>query len=76
MPTSAPISTSVLYSLITAATLAEQLGTTERTLSEWRITGRGPKFIRPGGRTPLYRPEAVDEWLLGQERASTAEELR
>lgn len=51
-------STALLDSLITPATLAARLGTTERSLSEWRITGRGPKFIRIG-RSPRYRPEAV-----------------
>jgi len=74
VPTSAPVSTSLLDSLITPATLAERLGTTERSLSEWRITGRGPKFIRVG-RSPRYRPEAVDVWLLAQEYASTSEEV-
>lgn len=73
MSTQSPASTHLLDSLITPATLAERLGTTERSLSEWRITGRGPKFIRIG-RSPRYRPEAVDEWLLAQEHASTSEE--
>lgn len=73
MPNSLPASTTLLDSLIAPATLAARLGTTERSLSEWRITGRGPKFIRVG-RSPRYRPEAVDEWLLDQEFASTSEE--
>lgn len=67
--------TALLDSLVSPATLAERLGTTERTLSEWRINGRGPAFIRVG-RGVRYRPEAVDEWLLSQEHASTADELR
>ncbi len=71
MPLFTPASTSLLDSLITPATLAARLGT--KSLSEWRITGRGPKFIRIG-RSPRYRPEAVDEWLLAQEHASTSEE--
>ena len=73
MSVSAPASTPLLDSLITPATLAERLGTTERSLAEWRITGRGPKFIRIG-RSPRYRPEAIDAWLLSQEHASTADE--
>lgn len=73
MSTSTAASTPLLDSLITPATLAERLGTTERSLSEWRITGRGPKFIRIG-RSPRYRPEAVDEWLLAQEHARTSDE--
>ena len=73
MSTSAPTSTALLDSLITPATLAARLGTTERSLSEWRITGRGPRYIRVG-RSPRYRPEAVDVWLLAQEHSSTSEE--
>ena len=74
MPTSVVSSPSVLNNLISPATLAERLGTTERSLSEWRIKGRGPKFIRVG-RGVRYRPEAVDTWLLAQEYASTSEEV-
>lgn len=70
-----PVSSSLLDSLIEPCTLAARLGTTERSLSEWRITGRGPKFIRVGRRV-RYRPEAVDNWLLSNEHASTLEELR
>lgn len=68
-------STSLLDSLVSPSTLAARLGTTERSLSEWRIKGRGPRFIRVG-RSVRYRPEAVDSWLLSQEHASTSEEVR
>lgn len=66
-------STPMLDSLITPKTLAHRLGVTERTLSEWRIRGTGPKYIRIG-RSPRYRPEMVDEWLLDQERTTTSDE--
>ncbi|MFB9655061.1 helix-turn-helix transcriptional regulator [Microbacterium imperiale] len=66
-------SSELLDALIRPDTLADRLGTTERNLSEWRITGRGPRYIRIG-RSVRYRPEAVDAWLLAQEHASTAEE--
>lgn len=69
------VSTALLDSLITPATLAERLGLTERTLSEKRITGTGPAFVRLG-KSVRYRPEAVDEWLLSQEFRSTSEEPR
>lgn len=65
----------VLDGLLTPPSLAERLEVTERTLSEWRITGRGPAFIRVG-KTVRYRPSAVDTWLLSQEHQSTAEEVR
>ena len=70
-----PISASVLASLITAPVLASLLESTERTLSEWRIRGTGPAYIRVG-RSVRYRPEAVDAWLLSQEHSSTAEEVQ
>ncbi|MGP5014295.1 helix-turn-helix transcriptional regulator [Glutamicibacter ardleyensis] len=75
MSTVAPVSTPLLDSLITPDTLAERLGVTRRAVDEWRITGKGPKFIRIG-RVPRYRPDAVDAWLLSQERSSTSEEVR
>lgn len=65
----------VLDGLLTPAMLAKRLGLTERTLSEKRITGSGPAFIRLGTHV-RYRPEVVDAWLLSQERRSTAEEVR
>jgi hypothetical protein len=68
-------STRLLDSLITPETLAERLGVTTRCLAEWRVRGHGPKYIR-AGRSPRYRPEAVDAWLLGQEHQGTAEEPR
>ena len=68
-----PASTPLLDSLITPDTLAERLGTKRRTIDEWRITGRGPKFIRIG-RGVRYAPDAVDAWLRSQMRTSTSEE--
>lgn len=65
----------VLDDLLTPPALAGQLDVTERTLSEWRITGRGPAFIRLG-KTVRYRSAAVEAWLLAQERHSTSEEVR
>ena len=74
MPASYSTSTTLLDSLITAETLAARLRVRSTTLAEWRVKGYGPPFIRVG-RTPLYRPEAVDSWLLAQEHASTVEEV-
>lgn len=67
------IGTPLLDSLITPDTLAERLGTKRRTVDEWRITGKGPAFIRIG-RGVRYAPETVDAWLLSQQRTSTSEE--
>jgi hypothetical protein len=65
----------VLDGLLTPPALAGQLDVTERTFSEWRITGRGPAFIRLG-KTVRYRSAAVESWLLSQEHRSTSEEVR
>lgn len=76
MPEQTPVASSpLLDALITADTLADRLGTKRRTVDEWRITGKGPKFIRVG-RSVRYRPEAIEAWLLSQERKSTSEEVR
>ncbi|MGO4689460.1 helix-turn-helix transcriptional regulator [Glaciibacter sp. 2TAF33] len=74
-PIQPAVSTSLLDSLITPATLAERLGLTQRGLSEKRITGTGPAFMRIG-KSVRYRPEAVDAWLLAREFRSTSEEAR
>jgi excisionase family DNA binding protein len=70
---SSVITTPLLDSLIHPDTLARRLGTKRRTVDEWRITGKGPAFIRIG-RSVRYAPEAVDAWLLSQQRTSTSEE--
>lgn len=65
----------VLDGLLTPPMLAERIGQTERTLSEWRTRGDGPAFIRVG-KTVRYRPESVDAWLLSREHNSTKDEVR
>jgi predicted DNA-binding transcriptional regulator AlpA len=75
MPPRTPTSTAVLDSLITPATLADRLGLTQRTLSEKRIRGTGPAYVRIG-KSVRYRPESVDAWLLEQEYNSTSREVR
>jgi predicted DNA-binding transcriptional regulator AlpA len=75
MPPRTPTSTALLDSLITPATLADRLGLTQRTLSEKRITGTGPAYVRIG-KSVRYRPESIDAWLLAQEHYSTSQEVR
>jgi hypothetical protein len=75
MPARYSTSTTLLDSLITPATLAMRLGLTQRTLSQKRVTGTGPAFIRTG-KSVRYRPEAVDSWLMSMEFNSTSEEVR
>lgn len=74
MTTSAPANASLLDNIVFPAALAERLGTTERSLSEWRIKGRGPKYIRTGRRV-VYDLQSVNIWLRSQEHSSTSEEM-
>jgi hypothetical protein len=47
---------------ITEAQLASDLNVIPKTLANHRAAGTGPRFIKRG-RTVLYRPEAIREWL-------------
>lgn len=64
----------VLDGLLSPPALARRLDVTERALSDWRISGRGPAFIRLG-KTVRYRSRVVEDWLLAQEHQSTSEEV-
>ena len=45
----------------------ESLGlASQRTLQAWRLLGRGPRFIKVGGRSVRYRLADVEAWLAGQ----------
>ena len=42
---------------------ARLLGVKPRTLEGWRRRGRGPAFVRLGGKTVRYRRKDLDRWL-------------
>ncbi|PWG63848.1 hypothetical protein DF196_09990 [Bifidobacterium callitrichidarum] len=42
-------------------------------LAQLRYTGNGPKFLKPSGRTVLYRKGDIDDWLNGSEQNTTHE---
>lgn len=46
------------------------LGIKPTTLTNWRVAGRGPKYIRLGAkRSPvIYLIDDVDAWLAAQKR--------
>jgi predicted site-specific integrase-resolvase len=48
---------------LTTEELAERLGGdfSVRTLEDWRLDGKGPKFIRPGGKV-RYRLADIEAW--------------
>lgn len=43
--------------------LAELLGVTPQTVSNWRRAGEGPKWTRLGEKVVRYRKEDVEEFL-------------
>lgn len=49
--------------LLTPIEAAELLRTTRATLADMRFKGTGPRFIKPGARSVLYREEDILAWL-------------
>lgn len=52
--------------------LADRWNISPRSLERWRWEGKGPRFLKIGGRV-AYRLEDVEAYEAGQLRASTAE---
>ncbi len=52
--------------------VADRLAVSERTLERWRITGEGPTYLSITRATVRYTAEAVDAFLAGRAKASTA----
>lgn len=50
---------------------ARRLGVEPSTLANWRWNGRGPRYIRVGGRI-RYRLMDLAHWLDSQARSSTS----
>lgn len=48
--------------LLSPKQLAKYLGVTTLTLSQYRVQGRGPKYLKLG-RVIRYRPSDVQEWI-------------
>ena len=58
--------------LLTTRQTAEWLDVSHRTLESFRITGRGPKYLKIG-RCVRYRARDLKAWLEGLERRSTSD---
>lgn len=52
---------------------ANYVGLKPPTLEKMRLTGRGPRFVRLGGKSVGYDRTDLDSWLDGQKRQSTSE---
>ncbi len=53
---------------------ARILGFSPRTLQGWRLTGRGPRFVRVSSRCVRYRMEDLVAWSDELRRTSTADD--
>ena len=52
-----------LPELSTPKILSETIGIPLGTLAFWRHAGRGPRFLKLGGRVIRHRKQDVSEWL-------------
>lgn len=57
---------------ITQCELARRWSISPRTLERWRWIGKGPRFLKIGGRV-IYRLDEVEAFELRQTRSSTAD---
>lgn len=51
---------------------ADYLGLSVSALNKWRVTGKGPKFVKMG-RVVAYRISDLHEWLEKQAIQSTSQ---
>ena len=65
----------VLSEYLTPVELAGQLGVCKRTLDRWWAARSGPPRVTIGQR-PMYRREAVTEWLRRREEGFDEEKGR
>ena len=57
--------------LLTTEEAAAWLGTTRRTLEDWRVRGGGPAFSKLRGSLVRYRPSALAAFANEWTRSST-----
>ena len=63
--------------LLSPKEAAAHLGLKPQTLRKWRVSGRGPRYLRLGDSSRArvaYRLADLDEWLDQRSFAHTAEE--
>jgi predicted DNA-binding transcriptional regulator AlpA len=61
--------------LLNTRSTAELIGTSERALERWRVTGEGPAFVRVGPRRVGYRLRDIEAWLEARAFPHRAAEL-
>ena len=61
--------------LITEKEAAEYLGVTRRALQAWRLSGKGPQFVKISQRCVRYRLREINIWAEQKLRSSTSENM-
>ena len=59
--------------LLDETVAADWLRLSRLTLRRWRMEGRGPTFLKVGGKV-FYEPAAIHAYLHSCQRSSTSEE--
>ena len=60
--------------LLTTKQAAKFVGLSQSTLNQYRVSGRGPRFIRLGGsRLVRYDRRELETWARSDQRLSTSE---
>jgi len=62
-----------LKPLLDTEAAAPLVGVSAKTLANWRVLGKGPKFV--GGRKPKYHPDDLAEWVNARRVQSTSERV-
>lgn len=63
--------------LLTTSEAARMLGVQPQTVRTWRLTGKGPSYIRLGAgkfARAVYDPDEIARWLSARTFTSTANE--
>jgi excisionase family DNA binding protein len=63
----------MLDRLLTTAEAAERLGTSARTLEDWRQRGGGPLFRKVGRRLVRYAPADLEAFTMNGARSNTGD---
>lgn len=58
--------------LLTTKEAAPPCGVEPHTMENWRLIGKGPKFIR-AGRKIVYDPADIERWKASNRYSSTSE---
>lgn len=61
-----------MTTFLTPERLAERWSITSATLSQWRWSGKGPRFLKIGGRV-LYRIPDVEDFEAQKVRQNTSQ---